>query len=298
MAVPLLFMLGATIIRTAAPSIIKALTKQGAKKIVNPTAKQIKKAVSPNKAPKKIQDAIKPSAKKPTSKTATDAARNKQTKQLKEGNGLRKTQPPKKKPTTATNKTAKNKKDTPKKDFTDLSTGAKVIGGGATATALGAATLAGRDKTLKVGQTSARADEKAPIPKPRPKSKAGEPVAKPKSTEKKKLAGSELSKEAGAKTTGPESKETKLKRQQRKRQLNLPEGRAESLKEQLLTQGKREYDTPFGKLTVDSTDEGMDTDRANFKYGGMAFGKGGLYKAPKKAYGMRSGGFTRRGASR
>jgi hypothetical protein len=30
----------------------------------------------------------------------------------------------------------------------------------------------------------------------------------------------------------------------------------------------------------------------------MAFGKGGLYKAPKKAYGMRNGGFTRRGASR
>jgi hypothetical protein len=30
----------------------------------------------------------------------------------------------------------------------------------------------------------------------------------------------------------------------------------------------------------------------------MAFGKGGTYKAPKKTYGMRNGGFTRRGASR
>lgn len=307
MAVPLLFMLGATIIRTAAPSIIRALTKQGAKKIVNPTAKQIKKAVSPNKAPKKIQDAIKP---KPTgtagrkarrsqsTKTATDAARNKQTKQLKEGNGLRKTQPPKKKSATTTNKTAKNKKDTPKKDFTDLSPKAKIIGGGATLTGLGAATLAGRDKTLKVGQTSAKADEKAPIPKPRPKSKVGEPVAKPRSTEKKKLAGDELGPSAGAKTTGPKKKESEDVKRRRKSQLNKPKGRAESLKEQLLTQGKREYDTPFGKLTVDSTDEGMDTDRANFKYGGMAFGKGGLYKAPKKTYGMRNGGFTRRGASR
>ena len=36
----------------------------------------------------------------------------------------------------------------------------------------------------------------------------------------------------------------------------------------------------------------------NLYRGGMAFGKGGTYKAPKKAYGMRNGGFTRRGASR
>ena len=61
-----------------------------------------------------------------------------------------------------------------------------------------------------------------------------------------------------------------------------------------LEQGIREYDTPFGKLVVDSTNEGMDTDRANFKRGGMVFGKGGMYKAPKKVYGVRNGGFTRR----
>jgi len=61
-----------------------------------------------------------------------------------------------------------------------------------------------------------------------------------------------------------------------------------------LEQGIREYNTPFGKLVVDSTDEGMDTDRANFKRGGMVFGKGGMYKAPKKTYGARNGGFTRR----
>ena len=47
MAIPL-FILGATIIRTAAPSIIRALTKQGAKKIAKPTAKQIKKDINLN----------------------------------------------------------------------------------------------------------------------------------------------------------------------------------------------------------------------------------------------------------
>ena len=40
----------------------------------------------------------------------------------------------------------------------------------------------------------------------------------------------------------------------------------------------------------------------NLRKGGTArrkaFGKGGMYKAPKKTYGMRKGGFTRRGASR
>lgn len=51
-----------------------------------------------------------------------------------------------------------------------------------------------------------------------------------------------------------------------------------------LEQGIREYDTPFGKLVVDSTDEGMRKE----------FGKGGMYKAPKKIYGARNGGFTRR----
>ena len=51
-----------------------------------------------------------------------------------------------------------------------------------------------------------------------------------------------------------------------------------------LEQGIREYDTPFGKLVVDSTDEGMRKE----------FGKGGMYKAPKKIYGVRNGGFTRR----
>ena len=36
-------------------------------------------------------------------------------------------------------------------------------------------------------------------------------------------------------------------------------------------------------------------DEMNFRKGGMAFGKGGTYRGAKKAYGMKYGGFTRRG---
>ena len=38
-------------------------------------------------------------------------------------------------------------------------------------------------------------------------------------------------------------------------------------------------------------------DEMNFRKGGMAkaFGKGGMYKGGKKSYGMKYGGFTRRG---
>ena len=78
-----------------------------------------------------------------------------------------------------------------------------------------------------------------------------------------------------------------------------------------LEQGKRKIKTPFGTLTVDSTDKGMSKfsgfdnreeleaeEEMNFRKGGMAranaFGKGGMYKTPKKAYGMRYGGVTRK----
>ena len=83
----------------------------------------------------------------------------------------------------------------------------------------------------------------------------------------------------------------------------------ESLKDMLLKQDKRTIDTPVGKLTVDSTDEGMSKflgskedikrqemeEEMNLYRGGMAFGKGGMYKGTKKTYGMRKGGFTNRG---
>jgi len=79
------------------------------------------------------------------------------------------------------------------------------------------------------------------------------------------------------------------------------------------SQGKRTIDTGFGKVTIDSTDEGMskfmgtkdeirqqeEDEEMNFRKGGMprgkAFGKGGMYKGGKKTYGMKYGGFTRRG---
>lgn len=83
-----------------------------------------------------------------------------------------------------------------------------------------------------------------------------------------------------------------------------------------LEQGKRKIKTDFGTITVDSTDKGMSKfsgfdnreeleaeeemnfrkgGMAKYKKGGMAFGKGGMYKGAKKTYGMRKGGFTRRG---
>ena len=122
-----------------------------------------------------------------------------------------------------------------------------------------------------------------PMPKDKPK-------RGPKNIESRLKAVSD--KRKAEKDSAKESEDVKRRR---KSQLKKPKGRAESLKEQLLVQGKREYDTPLGKVVVDSTDEGMDTDRANFKYGGTAFGKGGMYKGTKKTYGMRKGGFTNRG---
>ncbi len=82
-------------------------------------------------------------------------------------------------------------------------------------------------------------------------------------------------------------------------------------------QGIKEYKTPFGTLTVDSTDRGMskfglsdnwkeleEEEEMNFRRGGMPrskakpFGMGGMYKAPKKKYtaglNMRYGGATKR----
>jgi len=133
----------------------------------------------------------------------------------------------------------------------------------------------------------------APKPKPRPKGSRKEEMGDMKTSANK--AGSELGKEAGAKGTGePVAKPRSAKPKKKAGDELSKEAKSKSAMEQ----GKRTFDTKFGRITVDTTDEGMDTDRANFKYGGMAFGKGGTYKTPKKAYGMRNGGFTRRGASR
>jgi len=113
-------------------------------------------------------------------------------------------------------------------------------------------------------------------------------------------------------TTPKEGKVSKGETRRQKSQLNKPKGTAESVKDQILRQGKRKY----GKFTVDSTDEGMskfmgtkdeirqqmEDEEMNFRKGGMArakaFGKGGTYKSPKKNYtsgiNMRYGGATKR----
>ena len=184
------------------------------------------------------------------------------------------------------------------------------LGTAGTGTALTYGAMTAADK-LKVGSSEAKADDLKRT-SAKMKDKAGEPIAKPRSTEKKKLAGDELGPSAGAKTTGPkketkkDSKATYTPRKGKKK----PEPK-ESLKDQFFKQDKRKY----GPFTVDSTDRGMskygDSDNwkeleaeeeMNLRKGGTArrkaFGKGGMYKTPKKAYGMRKGGFTRRGASR
>ena len=103
-----------------------------------------------------------------------------------------------------------------------------------------------------------------------------------------------------------ETKKAKAKSEDR-RQKNQLNTTKESVKDQILRQGKRKY----GKITADSTDEGMSKfsgfdnqkeleaeEEMNFQKGGMpkrkAFGKGGMYKTPKKTYGMSYGGVTRK----
>ena len=100
---------------------------------------------------------------------------------------------------------------------------------------------------------------------------------------------------------------TKLADLEKKSTETTKKKKDEPKKKGRFAQGKRTIDTGFGKITIDSTDEAMrnpedDLNRRKggmpkYKKGGMAkaFGKGGMYKTPKKAYGMKYGGFTRRG---
>ena len=62
-------------------------------------------------------------------------------------------------------------------------------------------------------------------------------------------------------------------------------------------QGKRVYDTPFGRITVDSSDEGMDIEDTNLRKGGTTKKKASSKKkaAPVQKYGFRQGSFTARG---
>lgn len=232
----------------------------------------------------------KPAPENPRS-LATNTAAKKQVQQLKSGNGTRKV----KAPTTANRSKPKKKqtkqtKPNPQTNMKFSDFGTKillpVVGG------TGAATIVSR---------AMKDDNKPKTVDPTPK-RTGEPISTSPKLTTPKVAASEITDPSKAKraernrTNVAEPKASKPKKQVRKEsedvkrrrrsQLNKPKGRAESVKEQLLIQGRRKYDTPFGKVTVDSTDEGMDTDRANFRMGGSIL---------NKRYGMREGGFTKRG---
>ena len=285
MAIPL-FILGATIIRTAAPSIIRALTKQGAKKIAKPTAKQIKKAVSPNKAPKKIQDAIKP---KPTgtagrkarrsqpTKTATDAARKKQTQQLKQGNGARKAQPPKKKPTTAAKKPTKKpdpkkKPTTTTKPDTGLTPG-KVGGvlGGTALTLSGAKLLGDADKKARADRTDRQSGASRTA---RPSGRTdSETVGKEQKERQAKLPPREGM--GGKATVSPDqkSRQATLPRDSREDQIGVKIAR--------MLGDKRSVD----KMISDREESEKMEEEMNLRRGGSV----------SKKYGAREGGFTKRG---
>ena len=139
-----------------------------------------------------------------------------------------------------------------------------------------------KDKKVNKGDGVDRSDLSAPTkktktppkPKPNPRTKTGtgDPSSAPNKTKAKE-----------------ESKDVKRRRES---QLNKTKSTLKPLE-----QGIRKYKTRFGEFTVDSTDEGMRNpeDDLNLYKGGMAFGKGGMYKGAKKTYGMRNGGFTRRG---
>ena len=146
----------------------------------------------------------------------------------------------------------------------------------------------------------------APAPKPKDK-----PVRGPKNIKSRLKTVSDKRKAEEVSARKKASKEQPIGPSDAPKESKKKEGKSvkESLKDMLLKQDKRTIDTPVGKLTVDSTDEGMskflgskeDIERQemeeemNLYRGGMAFGKGGMYKGPKKTYGMRKGGFTNRG---
>ena len=318
MAIPL-FILGATIIRTAAPSIIRALTKQGAKKIAKPSAKQIKNAVSPKNAPKKIQDAIKPkptgtAARKArrsktgdsTSKSPADAARKKQTDQLKQGNGARKAQPPKKKPTTTAKKpttTAKKptKKPDPKKKPTTTTkpdtglTPSKVAGGlaGGVGTLAGATVLGGADKKARDTRDKGLSSL----------SKSGMGFGTKRKAERRTDRQSDASR--SARPSGRTDSDT-VGTKQKERQATLPPREKEGMggkatvspnqKSRQATLPKEEgIGTKIARALGDkrSEEEMIRTRKMNEEdEKEMGMNKGG---AVKKKYGMREGGFTKRG---
>tara|TARA_B100000700_G_scaffold318241_2_gene411023 strand:- start:1268 stop:2380 length:1113 start_codon:yes stop_codon:yes gene_type:complete len=130
----------------------------------------------------------------------------------------------------------------------------------------------------------------APKPKPRPKGSTKERMGDMKAPANK--AGSELSKEAGTKE---KSKATYQPRKGKKKsKSNVKDSDRLGIKLARMLGDKRSG----SQMVKDRIESEKLEEEMNLYRGGMAFGKGGTYKTPKKTYGMRNGGFTRRGASR
>ena len=157
-----------------------------------------------------------------------------------------------------------------------------------------------------------RVSKKASTGKDRDPS-AAPPLPKEKPTPSKEMEDKKFDRQKIRESEAKASKKAKrdkiLKEEDRQQQGQLP--KKSPKKKGRFEQGIKEYKTPFGTLTVDSTDKGMSKfsgfdnqkeleaeEEMNFRRGGMprsrAFGKGGMYKTPKKAYGMKYGGVTRR----
>ena len=224
----------------------------------------------------------KPAPENPRS-VATNTAAKRQVQQLQSGNGARKV----KAPTTANRSKSKPKKKQTKQTKPDPKTNMKfsdfgrkillpVVGG------TGAAAIVSR---------AMRDDDKPKTVDPTPK-RIGEPISKsPKSTTPK-VAAPEItdpSKAKRAERNRTNTDKSKSKSKKPKRTIISDSGGREDQKEKNVTPKLRPLETGkrrmFG-LTFDTTDEGMDTDRANFRSGGSIL---------NKRYGMREGGFTKRG---
>tara|TARA_Y100000114_G_C11721986_1_gene308976 strand:- start:136 stop:1134 length:999 start_codon:yes stop_codon:yes gene_type:complete len=245
------------------------------------------KTASNNATQKRKQRRTKKPAPENPRSAATNTAAKRQVQQLQSGNGVRKVKAP-----TTTNKSKPKKKQTkqnkqtkpdPKTNMKFSDFGKKIllpVVGGAAAVNYGSRVLKNimdEDKPKTVDTTPKR---------------TGEPISKsPKSTTPK-VAAPEITDPSKAKRAERDRTnidKSKSKSKKPKRTIISDSGGREDQKEKNVTPKLKPLETGkrriFG-LTFDTTDEGMDTDRANFRSGGSIL---------NKRYGMREGGFTKRG---
>ena len=154
--------------------------------------------------------------------------------------------------------------------------------------------LAGADDTnekLLAKLEKYRKEKKSPPkPKPRPTGKRGKSKKAGFAGEDAQIAKAKYDKAQRGRDFEKPMK--KVASSPRKNEKELDAGSDESPKKKgKWAQDKRTFDTPFGKITVDSSDDGMwgegktSEDAADLNKGGSV----------KKTYGMRKGGFTKRG---